>query len=135
MVMINENYNLRFTPNTRKLVSNIIEYGFSIRDILNAGIVLFYKANMDDRGRAVMESNSEGKPELDESVKQLQKVVYDINYELLNEEDARRVRQLREILGPSAAAAAADEAAAARDAQADKRNRNQGTDGAPGAGF
>lgn len=127
-VMIPAKYQLSYTEASRIAMNDLVGVGYNIRDVLNSGIILFKKASLEERGMALMESASRPKKDLQRALD----VIFDTNIELLSDEDAALVKQLRQILGPispeqirrSAAAAHADVDAAesASKARKDKRD-------------
>jgi hypothetical protein len=97
--MAAEKYSLSFTKTTRTIVDRLESYGFNIRDVCNAGIILFEKANKQERGMAIAESLSQHKPELEDALKRLKNVVADIKIELLTPEDSAKVAEIRNFFG------------------------------------
>lgn len=95
-------YTLHYTKTTKTIIERLESYGFNIRDVLNAGIILFEKANKESRGVAIAEALSQHKPELDESIERLKNVIADIRVELLSPEESQRVAKIRQLLSDSA---------------------------------
>ena len=133
--MIAKKYGLTFTENSRYFMNLLMESGYNIRDVLNAGVIMFYKARQEDRGVALAEATGRQEPDLKALIERLNKVTADVNLKMLSSEDAALVEQIRRVFGPQSAQssvdAIADEAAAAdsaagRSGKADQTHRGAG---------
>jgi hypothetical protein len=111
--MIPKRYQLTYTETSHVKLNRLVDAGYNIRDVLNAGIILFYKASLEDRGKAHMEAYNQLKVELKEAIESIQQIAKTVNYEILDKADAEMLNRLREVLGgdPEQSAAAAAEAA------------------------
>ncbi len=55
--MSSTRYNLNFSEISRPLVVELHNQGFGIRDILNAGVLAFYRLTSDEQKAAIAEAN------------------------------------------------------------------------------
>ncbi|MCE5185065.1 MAG: hypothetical protein LLF76_02950 [Planctomycetaceae bacterium] len=126
-IMIGKNYKLTFTDTAHKLVCKLIGHGFNIRDILNAGVVLFDKSPLEQRGTAIAEAKTNRAQEFEDALS----VILKSNTELLSPRKAELAKAIINLVHDNAAqsAAAADEAghAAQRAAEEQKDKRNHRT--------
>jgi len=97
--MIDKRYQLTFTDTTQIVVDRLINHGFNIRDILNAGVILFDKAPLKERGMAIAAAKTRQKQELNDVVATLLKI--DLDY--LDDDGKEKVAALRRALDPDCA--------------------------------
>jgi hypothetical protein len=62
--MAQKRYQLTFTDTSHTLINSLERRGFSVRDILNAGVVLFDEAEGLTRARAMMIANNDLREEV-----------------------------------------------------------------------
>jgi len=70
--MAEKRYQLTFTETTHKLIGSLLKYGHNIRDILNAGIVLYDQADRPTRAMAEMRANANLDEEIDDLKRRLE---------------------------------------------------------------
>jgi hypothetical protein len=66
--MADKRYQLTFTETSWKLIGSLIKYGHNIRDVLNAGVVLYEQSDKPTRAMAEMRANAN----FDEEIKDLE---------------------------------------------------------------
>jgi len=69
--MAHKKYSITFTETTHRLVCSLEKYGHNVRDIINAGIVLFDESDNPTRARAHMRAYSNIPEEVQELEKRL----------------------------------------------------------------
>jgi hypothetical protein len=67
--MAHKKYSITFTETTHRLVCSLEKYGHNVRDIINAGIVLFDESDNPTRAKAHMRAYSN----MPEEVKELER--------------------------------------------------------------
>lgn len=77
-----------------RVMNDLVDAGHNIRDVLNAGIVLFKKASREERGLAHMEAYS--RPQ--EDVRQLVKAIETVDLSRLEAPEKETMQRLRDAL-------------------------------------
>lgn len=93
--MAKNRYTVYYTETTLRMIEALEKEGHQQRDVINAGIVLFFKATDEQRGSAFMTANIKPKARLENAIETILK----IDLEYLSEEDQKRVQEIRQKLG------------------------------------
>jgi len=91
--MIPKKYQLTYTDATHIEMDRLVSHGHNIRDVLNAGIMLFKKATHQERGIAHMEAYSQPQKDFQEALD----VILETNIDLLNPEHAKIAQTVRNL--------------------------------------
>jgi len=76
--MSSTRYNLNFSEVSRPLVAKLNSQGFDIRDILNAGVLAFFRLTSDEQKNIIAEVNAKPAKELESHLATLRDVLKDI---------------------------------------------------------
>lgn len=102
--MANKRYMLNFTEATHRIINALEEREYKVRDVLNAGVVLFDQASMAQRGQAQVISHGMAKEDIITAIGRIKQTIDWMDGikqpEAFSETERELARQLKDILRP-----------------------------------